>query len=402
MLEMCMTPFHDWLVELRRHFHRHPELAYREENTAARICQVLASLDVPYESGIGRTGVVARVEAQRPGPIVALRADMDALPITELNDVPYRSVNHGRMHACGHDGHMTIALGVARRLQQTGWRQWGRGAVLLVFQPAEEGGAGAKAMLENGFRDQNNIQAILAGHLHPELPTGQIGISEGVTNAASDTIHIRLEGRGGHGAHPHLCIDPIVGGACLVGALQSIISRNIASSERAVLTVGRFHAGSATNIIPEEAILEGTLRTLSPEVRNQVVDRVHRVVQGIAAAHGLKADVTVTPGYPLVVNDTHLVRLISREAEQLLGEENVHSQEARMGSEDFAYFLQRYPGVLLRLGCHDPEKGFRHGLHSPYFDMDERALDVGVTLFTHLLQRLIDLLGAEEEETSIA
>lgn len=399
MMETWMTPFHDWLVDLRRHFHRFPELAYREERTARKIVEVLQTLDVPCETGIGRTGIVACLQATEPGPVVAFRADMDALPITEQNDVPYRSTHTGRMHACGHDGHITIALGVLRLLQEKEWRRSGRGTVLVVFQPAEEGGAGARAMLEDGFRDQEGIRAILAGHMHPELPTGQIGMSEGVTSAASDVIRIRLTGKGGHGAHPHLCVDPIVGGAYLVAELQSIVSRNISSSERAVLTIGRFHAGSADNIIPQEAVLEGTLRTLSREVRSLILDRLDELVHGIAAAHRLEADLTVTPGYPLVVNNTRLVHVVADEAGRILGTKNVHIQEARMGAEDFAYFLERYPGVLVRLGCRHPDKGFEYGLHSPHFDMDERALDVGVTLFTHLLQHMTESL-ADDEDTA--
>lgn len=392
MMQTWMTPFHDWLVDLRRHFHRFPELAYREERTAEKIADVLRSLDVPCETGIGKTGIIARLQASEPGPAVAFRADMDALPIGEQSDVSYRSTHVGRMHACGHDGHMAIALGVLRLLQVREWRKSGRGTVLVIFQPAEEGGAGARAMLEDGFRDQEVIGAILAGHMHPELPTGQIGMSQGVTNAASDTIRIRLTGKGGHGAHPHLCIDPIVGGAYLVGELQSIISRNISSSERAVLTIGRFHAGTAENIIPQEAVLEGTLRTLSREVRNQIVDRLHALVHGIAAAHRLEVDLAIIPGYPLVVNNTRLVQVVAEEASRVLGAKSVHIQEARMGAEDFAYFLERYPGVLIRIGCHYPDKGFEYGLHSPHFDIDERALDVGVTLFTHLLQHLTESL----------
>ena len=387
MLESCTTPFHDWLVQLRRHFHQFPELAYQEEQTAGKIMEVLRELDIPYESGVGGTGVIARLRAEQSGPTVALRADMDALPVNEQNDVAYRSQHHGKMHACGHDGHVTIALGVLRWLQENRWREKGCGDVIVIFQPAEEGGAGARAMLETGALDAEKIRAIFAGHMHPELPMGRIGMVEGVSNAASDTIRIRLEGKGGHGAHPHHCIDPIVGGAYLVVELQQIISRNIPSTESAVLTIGRFRAGTAVNIIPREAVLEGTLRTLSREVRDLIVQRLQEVVQGVSSAHRLSAELTITPGYPLVVNSPEIVRCAVEEAQSILGSENILLQQARMGSEDFAYFLERYPGALIRLGCHDPEKGFEHGLHSPHFDFDERTLDVGVRLFAHLLTR---------------
>lgn len=384
------TTFHDWLVHLRRHFHQFPELAYRETETAGKITEVLEALNVPHRGGIGGTGVVAMLEAKRSGPTVALRADMDALPITEQNDVPYRSKHLGRMHACGHDGHVTMALGALRLLQETRWTGTGCGRVIVVFQPAEEGGAGARAMLETAFLEGEDIRAFFAGHMHPELPLGHIGMSEGVTNASSDTISIRLKGKGGHGAHPHLCIDPIVGGAHLVTALQTIVSRNISSADRAVLTIGRFHAGIVVNIIPHEAVLEGTLRTLSEPVRDQIVERIHEMVQGVASAHRLTAEVTITPGYPLVVNNKEILHFTVREARSLLGEDRVHLQEPRMGAEDFAYFLRRFPGVLIRLGCHDPEKGFEHGLHSPHFDFDERTLEVGARLFTQLLTRFTE------------
>lgn len=384
------TNFHEWLVRLRRHFHQFPELAYHETQTAGKIAEVLETLNVSHRGGIGGTGVVAALEARRPGPTVALRADMDALPITEQNDVPYRSKHLGRMHACGHDGHVTMALGALRLLRETRWTETGRGRLVVVFQPAEEGGAGARAMLETAFLEGEDIRAFFAGHMHPELPRGHIGMSGGVTNAASDTISIRLKGKGGHGAHPQLCIDPIVGGAHLVTAVQTIVSRNISSSDRAVLTIGRFHAGTAVNIIPHEAVLEGTLRTLSEPVRDQIVERLQEMVQGVASAHRLRAEVAITPGYPLAVNDKEIVRFTVREAMSLLGEDKVHLQEARMGAEDFAYFLRRFPGVLIRIGCHDPEKGFEHGLHSPHFDFDERTLEVGARLFAHLLTRFTE------------
>lgn len=384
------TNFHEWLVRLRRHFHQFPELAYHETQTAGKIAEVLETLNVSHRGGIGGTGVVAALEARRPGPTVALRADMDALPITEQNDVPYRSKHLGRMHACGHDGHVTMALGALRLLRETRWTETGRGRLVVVFQPAEEGGAGARTMLETAFLEGEDIRAFFAGHMHPELPRGHIGMSGGVTNAASDTISIRLKGKGGHGAHPQLCIDPIVGGAHLVTAVQTIVSRNISSSDRAVLTIGRFHAGTAVNIIPHEAVLEGTLRTLSEPVRDQIVERLQEMVQGVASAHRLRAEVAITPGYPLAVNDKEIVRFTVREAMSLLGEDKVHLQEARMGAEDFAYFLRRFPGVLIRIGCHDPEKGFEHGLHSPHFDFDERTLEVGARLFAHLLTRFTE------------
>jgi amidohydrolase len=385
MVEIQLTPFHDWLVALRRHFHQYPELAYREEKTAAKVAEVLREYGVPFSDKIGKTGVVATLSAQRPGPTVAMRADMDALPLQEQNDVPYKSTHPGVMHACGHDGHITMMLGVVRSLVEAGWSEKGAGKILFIFQPAEEGGAGARAMLETGILDSEPVAAIFAGHMQPELAVGQIAFSPDVSNAASDNIGVRLTGKGGHGAQPQQCIDPIVAGANLVTQLQSIVSRSIAPIDSAVLTIGKFHAGTARNIIPQEAVLEGTLRTLKPEVRECVLGRLQEMLSGLEVAYRVKAELQTSIGYPLLLNDPHLVRFVEEQAKDVLGESSVHRGTPRMGSEDFAFFLKKFPGILIRVGCSDPEKGFTHGLHSPHFDLDERVLDVGVRLFTHLL-----------------
>ena len=385
MAEIALTPFHDWLVELRRHFHQFPELAYREEKTAAKIAEVLRELGVPFRDKVGGTGVVAALSAESPGPTLAMRADMDALPLEEQNDTAYKSKHSGVMHACGHDGHMTIMLGVVRALVESDWRVKGTGKLLFIFQPAEEGGAGARAMLETGILDAEPVQAIFAGHLHPELAVGHVGFAPAASNAASDNVNIRLTGRGGHGAQPQLCIDPIVAGAYLVTQLQSIISRSLAATDSAVLTIGSFHAGTARNIIPQEAVLQGTLRTLHPEVRERVLCRLKEMLDGLEITHQIKAERQISVGYPLLVNHPDLVRFIEAQAPGILGPACLHQGLPRMGSEDFAFFLERFPGILLRLGCRNPDKETTHGLHSPFFDFDERALSVGVRLFTHLL-----------------
>lgn len=403
MLRSLATPFHQWLVELRRHFHRFPELAYKEENTAAKIAEILTGFGVPFRPGVGGTGLVARLEGGKTGPTVAMRADMDALPLMEVNAVPYRSTCPGVMHACGHDSHMTIALGTIRMLLENGWKEGGRGTILFFFQPAEEGGGGARTMIDAGVLESDHVEAIFAPHAHPQLPVGQIGMASDVTNAASDNISIRIVGRGGHAAYPYLCSDPIVAGAFLVGQLQTIISRNVAPLDSAVITIGSFHAGTARNIIPEEAVLDGTVRTLRPEDREMVLNRLKEIVAGTGEAHRVSADLMVTPGYPLVVNDTRLVRYVSEKAESLLGTAGVHIERASMGAEDFGYFLDKCPGVLIRVGCRDPEQPFQHGLHSPHFDIDERILDVGVRLFTLLLSNCSSFIesGSLAEEPAI-
>ncbi|NSW86563.1 MAG: amidohydrolase [Syntrophobacteraceae bacterium] len=386
MSETNLTPFHDWLVHLRRTFHEIPELAYQEEKTSARIREVLDELGVACETGVAKTGLVACLEAKRTGPTVALRADMDGLPIEEGGEVSYRSRHPGIMHACGHDGHVTIALGVIRWLVEYGWVQKGHGRKLFIFQPAEEGGgSGAREMIASGVFDSEPVEAIFACHMYPELPVGEVGVASGVSNAASDNFVIRLVGKGGHGAQPHLCVDPVVAGAHLVLQMQDIISRNLPPLEPAVLTVGRFHAGTGRNIIPREAVLEGTIRTLDRKVRDTILERMEGLLRGLEAGHGVSSKFDITSGYPPVVNDPRMLDHVLRHAEALLGSGHVHVEPPRMGAEDFAYFLERWPGVLIRLGCRSRSKPFVHGLHSPFFDFDERALDVGVRLCIRLL-----------------
>jgi amidohydrolase len=390
MQDKLSSDFFNWLVDLRRWFHRFPEMAYNEKKTSAKICEVLDTFDVPYQSGVGGTGVLARLRAKRTGPVLALRADMDALPLNEANDVPYKSQHNGLMHACGHDGHMTIALGVIKWLIETDWQTRGSGEILFIFQPAEEGGAGAKAMLETGIFDLEPIDAVFAGHLHPERPAGDVGIAAEISNAAADTVLIRLKGKGGHGAHPHQCKDPIVVGAHLVTQLQTLISRELSPLDSAVLTIGRFEAGSASNIIPEEAYMEGTLRTFRPEVRTHIIKRLEALVEGVAKSYDVRLFLEIIKGYPVLVNDSKLVKHTKRCASEVLGAGHVHTDLPRMGAEDFAYFCQKWPGVMVGIGCHDPHMGFQYGLHSCHFDFDERTLDVATRLFGCVLTRYIE------------
>lgn len=385
MAEKLPDVFFNWLVELRRWFHQFPEPAYREKKTAAKICEVLETFKVPFQSNVGGTGVVAKLSAERSGPVVAYRADMDALPLEEGNDVSYKSRNKGFMHACGHDGHMTIALGIIRCLIENDWQKNGSGEIIFIFQPAEEGGAGAKAMLESGIFNSEPVKAAFAGHMYPELPVEHIGIAPEISNAAADNIIIRLKGKGGHGAHPHHCRDPIVAGSHLVTQIQSLISRELPPLESGVLSIGRFHAGTASNIIPEKAVLEGTLRTLKPDIRQQMIKRLEDLVQGVARSFDISATLEVKSGYPVLVNTPDLVHHITACAGNVLGADKVHTGLPRMGAEDFAYFCQKCGGVMVGLGCHNPAEGLQHGLHSPYFDLDERVLDVGTRLFSNVL-----------------
>jgi amidohydrolase len=397
MQETLPNAFHDWLVDLRRHFHQIPEPAYKEQKTAAKICEVLEELKVPFQAGLAKTGVVASLKARQPGPAVALRADMDALPLTETSDVPYKSQHQGLMHACGHDAHMTIVLGTLRWLLENKWPQKGSGEILFLFQPAEEGGAGAKAMLETGFFDPLQIRAIFGGHLYPQLAAGHIGIAAELSNAAADAFKIHLRGKGGHGAYPHQCKDPIVAGAHVVTQLQTLISRELPPMENAVITIGRFEAGTASNIIPEKALMEGTLRTFCPKIRAQIIRRLKELLKGFEVSFNITATLDIKPGYPVLVNNPELVTFAMNCARDLIGDDHVHTLAPRMGAEDFAFYLERWPGVMIGLGCHDPEKGFLHGLHSPYFYPDERVLSVGTLLFGKVLTQYLEGLSSQME-----
>lgn len=364
-------PFLDRIVGLRRELHRHPELSEREERTAGVICSFLEELGIPYRAGVGGYGVVARVDSQSDGPVVALRADIDALPIREETGLPFASAVEGVMHACGHDGHTAIlaAAAVLLRAEPPPY------PVRLLFQPAEELGNGALKMVEDGAID--GVSAVFGGHLDIDYPAGALVVTDGAVNAASDYFTIEVKGRTGHAARPHQSVDAVVIGASLVSALQTVVSREVDPADPAVLTVGSFDAGTAENVIAGSARLTGTIRTMDPEVRRHLCDSVVRMATAMEQLHGCTVDTEVREGNPPVVNAPAMTDLARRAASAVVGETNVaRMRTVNMGSEDFGRYLERVPGCYIRYGGRTPGSQPAPA-HSSRFDFDERALEVG-------------------------
>ena len=369
-------------IEIRRDLHAHPELGFRETRTAAKISETLSELGIEHRTGVAQTGVLATIRGAAPGPTVALRADMDGLPIVEQTENPARSENHGVMHACGHDGHVSILLGAAALLQSR--RKDFAGTIRLAFQPAEEGLGGAVPLLEQGALDDPRADAAFALHIWNSTPAGQIAIGSGPVMAAADEFSIKVIGRGGHGSQPQATIDPIVAAAHIVGALQSVVNRNIDPLDPAVLTVATIHGGTAHNVIPAEVELTGTIRSFRAEVRETLVARLREVAEGTARALGARAEVHVGFGYPVTENHAAMSDFARTVATATVGAANVVNARPVMGAEDFSYFLKRVPGCMVFLGSNNAAKGLAHPHHSALFDFDEACLPIGVEMMSRL------------------
>jgi amidohydrolase len=364
------------LVRYRRHLHAHPELSMAEHETAAFVQRELAngSFDEVI-GGVGATGVKAVLRGNRPGPVTLLRADMDALPVAEISDAPYRSTRDGVMHACGHDGHTAILLAAA--LELSGRRDAVAGTIVFCFQPGEEGSAGAKLMIEDGVLEHPHVDRVFALHLYSGLEVGRVGIRDGAFFASSDRFTIELTGRGGHGAMPQFSSDPIVGAAALVSALQTIASREIAPKDPVVVTVGSLHAGTTFNVIPDTARLAGTVRALDEDVRREMPERLERLTAGVSAAMRLQHVLQYDFGYPPTINDRATNDVVRAVARAVVGPENVSDpQDIAMWSEDMSYMQQERPGGYFLIGSRGNEIG-REPQHSARYDIDERALEVG-------------------------
>ena len=374
----------------RRHLHQHPELGFQEVETARFVEERLRAIGIQeIQTGIATTGLTGLIRGGKgPGKVVLLRADMDALPIHEQNDVEYKSLHDGVMHACGHDAHTAMLMGIARVLHDR--RDEFAGTVKVLFQPAEEGGGGARVMIEEGVLDAPNVDAVFGMHMAQETPVGKIAVRPGPAMAAADRFTIVIKGKGGHGAAPHLTVDPIAIGAQIVVALQTIVAREIDPIQPAVVTVGAFLAGEAANVIPDSAELRGTVRSFDPDVRTQLQERITALVQGIATAMRAEAEVRYNPGYPPTVNEPEMTALVREVAIGVVGEENVIEEPVKMGAEDFSYFLEARPGSFFFVGTRNPDKGFVWGHHHPRFDIDEEGMGYGMETMIQTVLRYLE------------
>jgi hippurate hydrolase len=376
-----VADLHAEITAWRRQIHAFPELLYDVHRTAALVSDKLKSFGCDdVVAGLGGTGVVGVIRGRKPGgKVVGLRADMDALPIEEETGLSYQSTVPGKMHACGHDGHTAMLLGAAKYLAET--RNFA-GTAVVIFQPAEEGGAGALAMVRDGLIDRFGIDLVFGMHNYPGLPVGEFGIRTGAMMAATDDIAIDIEGVGGHAARPHLAVDTLLVGAQIINQLQSIVSRNVDPLEAAVVSICVFHAGVAGNVIPQHATLHGTARSLKPEVRDLLEKRVREVVEGTARLYGAKAKLTYTRGYPVLVNEERETELAAAVAREVVGKDKVDIDfPPMMGAEDFSYFLKERPGAFIYVG-----NGDTAGLHHPSYDFNDEAIPVGTSYWVRLAE----------------
>jgi len=372
----------EWIVALRRQLHRHPELMYEEVRTSQLVRDTLDQLRIPYKHPVAETGVVAML-GNGKGPCVALRADMDALPIHEETDVPFRSEVDNKMHACGHDCHTAMLLGAARLLKNHESQL--RGTVKLIFQPAEEGGAGADRMCQEGVLDEPKVERIFGLHVFPQMTTGSFASKPGVILAATGCFEATIQGKGGHGAMPHTTIDPIACVAKVIVELQTIVSREMNPFSPTVVTVGSIHGGEASNVIPEVVKITGTFRSLSSSDLGVVKQRIEEIIHGVATTNRCTASITYPyVDYPPTVNDEASWAMAQQAAEHLLGAKNIRPMEPLMGGEDFAFYQQRIPGCFAFLGVSAPEWETRHSVHHPKFKVDESALPIGAAWHTQI------------------
>lgn len=380
-------PWEEDIVALRRDFHAHPELGFEEVRTAGIVAQRLRDLGLEVREGVGKTGVVGLLRGGKPGPCVLVRADMDALPIREENPWEWKSESAGKMHACGHDAHTAIGLSVARIL--AGEREELAGDVKFMFQPAEEGLGGAARMIRDGVLEDPKPDFALALHVWTPLEMGQVGMSGGPVMACADEFRARILGVGGHGAMPHQTVDAVLMAAHVVTALQSVVSRNVKPLDSAVVTVGKLIAGTAFNVIPGEAHLEGTLRAFEPEVRETIEKRCREIVENLPKAFGGRGEWRYIPGFPATVNNESVVQRLIPVLESVAGAENVAPFEPTLGAEDFSLVLQQIPGCYFFVGARNAEIDAVYPHHHPKFNIDESALPLGARALVAAVKELL-------------
>ena len=378
-----IAAMHNEIAGWRHDLHAHPELLYEVHRTAASVAEKLKAFGCDeVVSGLGKTGVVGVIRGRKGGAAkrtIALRADMDALPIEEATDVPYKSTVPGKMHACGHDGHTAMLLGASKYLAET--RNFS-GTAVVIFQPAEEGGAGAKAMLDDGLLERFGIEEVFGMHNFPGLPVGHFAIRRGPLMAAADRLYIDIEGRGGHAAKPHHAVDPILVGAQLINQLQSIVSRNVDPLDAAVVSICMFQAGHTDNVIPQTAHLCGTARSLTPEVQDLVERRIREIVDGTARLYGAKASLTYRRDYPVTRNHERQTAFAANIAAEIAGQERVDVETPPiMGAEDFSFMLNARPGALIFVG-----NGDSAGLHHPAYDFNDEIIPIGASYWARLVE----------------
>ena len=382
----------DWIISIRRELHEHPELMYEEFKTSELIRRELDKLEISYKHPIAETGVLASI-GNGNGPCVALRADMDALPIHEETDVSFKSKIDGKMHACGHDCHVSMLLGAAKLLK--GKEDQINGTVKLLFQPAEEGGAGGKLMREEGALKNPNVERIFGLHVWPQMPSGQIGSREGTFLAATSSLNLTVKGVGGHAAVPQLTKDPVLTSARIITNLQSIISRELDPLDSGVVSITVINGGNASNVIPSDVVVKGTLRSLTMDGLRELQKRVKEIAEGVAQTHGCEAIVEyVGNDYPPTVNDSDMWKFAKEIGIELLGDENVSDLDAVMGGEDFAYYTEKVKGCFVVLGMNNPDIDAIYSVHHPMFKADEDALHIGTALHTIFALKSLEELNS--------
>ena len=378
------------LIEIRRHLHRFPEPSFEEHETSAYIRRILDDWEIEYKFPIVETGILARIRGSNPGKRIALRSDMDALPITEQSGLEFQSQNQGIMHACGHDVHMTSLLGAIRVLDQL--KEQIDGEVLFLFQPGEEKvPGGAKLMLEEGVFEGQEPDMIIAQHVLPDMDAGHVGFKPGIYMASNDEIYITVKGKGGHGALPQHINDPVLMASHILISLQQEINRKSPSDVPTVLSFGKVIANGATNVIPDHVSLEGTLRTMNETWRKEAHRLIDRIATGIASSMGGSCDVEIRHGYPVLHNDEQITEASKNKAVELLGKDQVEDMDIRMTAEDFAWFAQTIPGMMFRLGIREPGSDQVFPLHTPGFRVDESALKIGISLLSFLSVELLKM-----------